>query len=315
MPQLTAMITLRVARSAPMAVRSANKTRRSSSPFNRTSPFAKRKNDTTTDANLASSLQSSSSVRLKHWVQDYTLSVRSTDSILDCLLTIQRSIDPTLCFRYSCGHGICGSDAVNVNGVPTLICKALVSQYAQQPPSNGFRKTGNAVHDEHHDGERTPHIVDGSFGVIELAPLSGLPVVRDLICNIEPMLKQIQRVQPYLQHDGNSVIEYLQKPEELAKFAQLSNCIACGACQAICPVYAGGEAFMGPAALIQAARFIYDSRDDALNKRLETLETTDGVGACQSVRACTRPCPMGIDVGETIWQLITLVNEKHSSHS
>lgn len=106
------------------------------------------------------------------------------------------------------------------------------------------------------------------------------------------------------------VLEYLQNPQELAKYELLSNCIACGVCEGACPVYAGGEAFIGPAALINQARFINDSRDTATEERLEALDTADGVQACQSVRACSRQCPRGIDVGEEIWQLIAQVKER-----
>lgn len=117
--------------------------------------------------------------RGKQWVQDYQLEVRPDDTLLDCLLTIKREVDPTLAFRYSCGHGMCGSDAVAVNGTPTLLCKAKVRDWIQQLPGaahddEGFRRTGD-VDDEAQPG--TPkHPVDApSGGTIELAPLPGFP--------------------------------------------------------------------------------------------------------------------------------------------
>ena len=100
------------------------------------------------------------------------------------------------------------------------------------------------------------------------------------------------------------VFEYLQHPNQLARYELLSNCIACGVCEGSCPVFAGGEAFIGPAALITASRFINDSRDTQAAERMDAIE------ACQSVRACTRECPRGIDVGEEIWQLIAQVKER-----
>ena len=106
------------------------------------------------------------------------------------------------------------------------------------------------------------------------------------------------------------VFEYLQHPNQLARYELLSNCIACGVCEGSCPVFAGGEAFIGPAALITASRFINDSRDTQAAERMDAIDTADGIAACQSVRACTRECPRGIDVGEEIWQLIAQVKER-----
>lgn len=278
----------------------------------------------------------------KHWIQDYTIRVRKNDTILECLLKIKRTIDPTLAFRYSCGHGVCGSDAANVNGMPTLLCTATIAQNARQNTqtqgvrSSGFRKTGSVKSqatatptttssvDENHNlqvksQEISSLIQNGSFGIIEIAPLSGFAIQRDLICDLSPMIAQLKRLEPYLQAQDvqtrNSsgklaIIEFLQHPEQLAKFELLSNCIMCGVCEGICPVYAGGEAFIGPAALINAARFINDSRDNATNRRLDLADSSDGISACQSVRACSRQCPRGIDVGEEIWQLTTLINER-----
>lgn len=142
---------------------------------------------------------------------------------------------------------------------------------------------------------------------------------RDLIADIDSMLEQITRLKPYLIADGAlattvdgkvDVFEYLQKPEQLAQYEMLTTCITCGVCEGACPVYAGGEAFIGPAALINQARFVNDSRDMATAQRLEAIDSADGIQACQSVRACSRECPVGIDVGEEIWQLIAKVKER-----
>ena len=206
--------------------------------------------------------------RGKQWVQDYVVPARPEDTVLDCLLKVKRTIDPTLAFRYSCGHGMCGSDAVSINGTPTLLCTATVKAWAKQPSDaqvdeDGFRHTGEDV-----QPAQTQDADD--LGVIELAPLPGFPVQRDLIADIDQMLDQIRKLKPYLQASGElattadgkiNAFEYLQNPQQLAKYELLSNCIACGTCEGSCPVYAGGEAFIGPAALIAASRFINDSRD------------------------------------------------------
>lgn len=261
--------------------------------------------------------------RGKQWVQEYALSVLPDTTVLDCLLDIKRTQDPSLAFRYSCGHGMCGSDAVAINGTPTLLCTAkvkdwAVSQAAQgTTDADGFRKTTGATIDE--SGDSAPDGDTNAPLVIELSALPGFPVQRDLIADIDPMLEQIKRLKPYLQADGRlattkdgkiDVFEYLQRPEQLAAYETLSNCIACGVCEGSCPVFAGGEAFIGPAALIAASRFINDSRDTAAEARMDAIDTADGIAACQSVRACSRHCPRGIDVGEEIWQLIAKVKER-----
>lgn len=311
----------------------------------RESPFAKKRKSSPFQAQNSGDLQAKP-LSGKHWLQDYTIRARKNDTILDCLLKIKRTLDPTLAFRYSCGHGVCGSDAANVNGMPTLLCTATIAQNARQNTQNqgvrssGFRKTGSvksqasatltttSVAENHNlqsqSKEISSLIQNGSFGIIEIAPLSGFAVQRDLICDLSPMIAQLKRLEPYLQAQDvqtrNSsgklaIIEFLQHPEQLAKFELLSNCIMCGVCEGICPVYAGGEAFIGPAALINAARFINDSRDNATNRRLDLADSSDGISACQSVRACSRQCPRGIDVGEEIWQLTTLINERKISQN
>ncbi len=306
----------------------------------RESPFAKKRKSSPFQAQNSGDLPDKP-LSGKHWIQDYTIRARKNDTILDCLLKIKRTLDPTLAFRYSCGHGVCGSDAANVNGMPTLLCTATIAQNARQNTQNqgvrssGFRKTGSvksqatATATENHNPqvqskETLSLIQNGSFGIIEVAPLSGFAVQRDLICDLSPIIAQLKRLEPYLQAQNvqtrNSsgklaIIEFLQHPEQLAKFELLSNCIMCGVCEGICPVYAGGEAFIGPAALINAARFINDSRDNATNRRLELADSSDGISACQSVRACSRQCPRGIDVGEEIWQLTTLINERKISQN
>ena len=265
--------------------------------------------------------------RGKQWVQEYTIPARPSDTVLDCLLTIKRTIDPTLAFRYSCGHGMCGSDAAAINGTPTLLCTATVRDWAKQPSTapevddEGFRRTGDETANEPDvPAENVKNnIPEGSLGVIELASLPGFPPQRDLIADIDPMLNQIRKLTPYLQADGVlattaegkvDVFEYLQNPEQLAKYETLSNCIACGVCEGACPVYAGGDAFVGPAALIWASRFINDSRDTKAMDRMDAIDTADGVAGCQSVRACSRHCPRGIDVGEEMWQIVAKVRER-----
>lgn len=337
MSEMTASttVTLRVHRFTPRAERERDRAR-SSSPFARkSSPFG-------------GGASARRRPRGKQWVQEYVVPASPQDTVLDCLLTVKRAIDPTLAFRYSCGHGMCGSDAVSVNGEPTLLCTAMVRDWARpdgasdaedsaENTDDGFHRTGAASNrapgteisevgdvpsdgaygDDDADADSLP--THGSLGVIELAPLPGFPPQRDLIADIEPMLDQIRKLRPWLEADGTlattkdgklDVFEYLQHPDQLAKYEMLSNCIACGVCEGTCPVYAGGDAFVGPAALVWASRFVNDSRDGATDQRLDAIDTADGVAACQSVRACSRHCPRGIDVGEEMWQIVARVRER-----
>ena len=339
----------------------------------RTNPFAK-SNPFATAGNRRA--------RGRRWTQEYTIRIAPQRTVLDALLQIKREVDPTLNFRYSCGHGMCGSDAVLINGRPNLLCTATIADClsvsktipnayaspgvatgnprAQQPAA--FRRTGTATpkravspSSSHSDSvsdstatnfsaidptetataakatgltdipNPTETSVHAESSAIEIRPLPGFTPLRDLIVETDAMFDQIRRFKPYLLRNDPSadssqagqakaanaepVSEYRQTPEELARYELLSTCIACGLCQGACPIYAGGEAFAGPAAMIAAARFINDSRDSHRQERLEAIDQVDGIQACQSIRACTRPCPRGIDVGEEMWKLVEAVKE------
>ncbi|MDD6373393.1 MAG: 2Fe-2S iron-sulfur cluster-binding protein [Bifidobacteriaceae bacterium] len=251
------------------------------------------------------------------WIQEYTLVANPQTSLLDCLLRIKREQDPTLAFRYSCGHGMCGSDAVAINGTPSLLCKTTVAQAAASAKTDsGFRHTVPSEASAPSQARSSAATEDNALPdsvTIDLAPIAGFEQKRDLIADIEPMLDQIRALAPYLEARGDlartadgkiNVFEYLQSPEQLAKYEQLTTCIACGACEASCPVFVGGDAFVGPAALVNQIRFVEDSRDGKSADRMKALGESDGLSACQSVRACGLNCPQGIDVGEVIWQFI-----------
>jgi succinate dehydrogenase / fumarate reductase, iron-sulfur subunit len=305
--------------------------RRPSSPFGNKSR----------NSNPFASSRPQRGIKGNRFTQDYTIQPRPGQTVLDCLLSIKRDYDPTLAFRYSCGHGVCGSDAVSINGTPTLLCTAKVEDYAksQVQSSNagnvdeGFRHTGNITGTAISDNSRASQVgntepasvanrIESHLpAVIEIAPLPGFPVLHDLIVDIDRMMEQITRLQPHLEADGKlaktsdgkiDMFEYLQHPEELKRYELLSNCISCGICEGSCPVYAGGEAFVGPAALVATSRFVNDSRDRLTGERLDAIATDDGIIACQSVRACSRKCPRGIDVGEEMWQLTEQVKSHQS---
>lgn len=283
---------------------------------------------------------SSRRVRGKRWTQEYRLQARPEDTILDCLLWIKRDQDPTLNFRYSCGHGMCGSDAVLINNTPTLLCTATVGDFAQvgsgpnagaehgTTHTSGFHSTNHKSSDSLRGSEPegggsetragTPDTAQDEtltsssawLGTVDIRPIPGFTPLRDLIVDTDTMFNQIRQLRPYLIHksETDSHEEYLQSPQQLSAYELLSNCITCGVCEGSCPIYTGGEAFLGPAALIAASRFIKDSRDQDQEERLEAINQDDGILACQSVRACSRQCPRGIDVGEEMWKLVEAVH-------
>lgn len=235
----------------------------------------------------------------KKWTQDYTLNVGPHASVLDCLLQIKSNLDPSLAFRYSCGHGMCGSDAVAINGIPRLLCLTKVS---------------DALADDSAPGHST----------IDLAACPAFHPIRDLIANMEPMFTQIRKLKPYLQAAGAlrttgsgavNVLEYLQHPDELEAFEQLTNCIDCGVCEGACPIYVQGSPFVGPAAAVAAGRFIFDSRDGHTQERLDALDSKGGIWACKGIRACTQRCPRGIDVSGAIWKIMNAIKENRGKEN
>ncbi len=186
-------VTLRVNRFTPRPERNRD---RGGSPFARkSSPFG-----------ASSEAPARRRPRGKQWTQDYVIEARPEDTVLDCLLTIKRTVDPTLAFRYSCGHGMCGSDAVAINGTPTLLCTATVRDWAKpataiQTDDEGFRRTDGAGITCRRRRCRRTKLANtasdaASLGVIELAALPGFPVQRDLIADIDPMLDQLKKLKP-----------------------------------------------------------------------------------------------------------------------
>jgi succinate dehydrogenase / fumarate reductase iron-sulfur subunit len=204
--------------------------------------------------------------------QDFPVTVEPTDRLLDALMYVKHNVDGTLSFRKSCAHGVCGSDGMTVNGVERLACKTLVRDVA-----------------------------DAENAVVTLEPLRSLPVQRDLMVDYTRFFEAYRVVQPYLfparevEHG-----EYLQTPADRKKFDDPTKCILCACCHSACPVIAEGKRFLGPAAVVQAARFVFDSRDRGIAARLNVLDAPDGVWPCENHFECTRVCPRGIKVTKAI---------------
>jgi succinate dehydrogenase / fumarate reductase iron-sulfur subunit len=205
--------------------------------------------------------------------QDFDVAVEPTERILDALMFIHRNLDGTLCFRKSCAHGVCGSDAMIINGVERLACKTLVQDVAEQ------------------QGD-----------VVTVEPLKLLPVQRDLMVDYGRFFETYRRVRPFLIPAKQAErAEYVQTPVERSQFDDPTKCILCAACYSACPVVANKDVgFLGPAAVLQAARFVFDSRDQGIGPRLDVLDKPDGVWPCQNFFECTRVCPRSIKVTKNI---------------
>jgi succinate dehydrogenase / fumarate reductase iron-sulfur subunit len=205
-----------------------------------------------------------------HW-ETYYVSYEPLDRVLDALHQIKWKQDGSLTFRRSCAHGICGSDAMLINGVNRLACKVLIKDLKQP---------------------------------IRVEPIRGLKVEKDLIVDMEPFFAQYRKVLPFLINDEPAPErERLQSPEERARFDDTTKCILCAACTTSCPVYWADNDYHGPAAIVNAHRFIFDSRDRAPTERLEILSKAEGAFKCRTTFNCTDACPRGIHVTRAIQEV------------
>ncbi len=194
------------------------------------------------------------------------------DRVLDVLMNIKWYQDETLNLRRSCAHGVCGSDAVRINGANTLACKVLVKNL----PSDA----------------------------ITVEPILGLPVIKDLVVDMKPFFDHYKSVMPFLVNDEPApTTERLQSPAERARYDDSTKCILCACCTTACPPFWGDRKYVGPAAIVNAHRFIFDSRDRAAADRLEILNDTEGVWRCRTVFNCTTACPRDIRVIRTIQEV------------
>ncbi|HEX2274262.1 MAG TPA: succinate dehydrogenase iron-sulfur subunit, partial [Acidimicrobiales bacterium] len=190
------------------------------------------------------------------------------DRVLDALHEVRWHHDGSLAFRRSCAHGVCGSDAMVINGENRLACVLLI------------RDVGRTI---------------------TVEPLRGLPVLKDLVVDMEPFFEQYRSVKPWLVNATDAgPVERRQSPEERARYDDTTKCILCAACTTSCPVFWGNESYVGPAAIVNAHRFIFDSRDEAGAERLHILDDRSGTWACRTAFNCTDACPRGIKVTHAI---------------
>jgi succinate dehydrogenase / fumarate reductase iron-sulfur subunit len=216
----------------------------------------------------------------KSWWGEYSLEdVDPSDSILDVLHRVKWTIDGTLTLRRSCAHGVCGSDAMRINGANALACKVLVGRLAKESDSETK---------------------------IQVEPILGLKVLKDLIVDMEPFFEHHRSVKPYFINEGpvpENGRERLQTEVDRAKFDDTTKCILCAACTTSCPSYWANDRYVGPAAIVQAHRFIFDSRDEAFAERLDVLGRSFGVWRCRTIFNCTSACPRDIEVTKAIGEV------------
>ncbi|MEV8320703.1 succinate dehydrogenase iron-sulfur subunit [Streptomyces sp. NPDC059900] len=205
--------------------------------------------------------------------EDFEIEIDPKERVLDALHKIKWDMDGSLTFRRSCAHGICGSDAMRINGRNRLACKTLIKDINPSKP-------------------------------ITVEAIKGLTVLKDLVVDMDPFFQAYRDVMPFLVTSGNEPTrERLQSPEDRERFDDTTKCILCAACTSSCPVFWNDGQYFGPAAIVNAHRFIFDSRDEAGEQRLEILNDKDGVWRCRTTFNCTDACPRGIEVTKAIQEV------------
>jgi succinate dehydrogenase / fumarate reductase iron-sulfur subunit len=202
-----------------------------------------------------------------YW-KSYTVDADPMDRALDLLMTIKWHQDGTLTFRKSCAHGICGSDAMKINGENKLACGILVQDLG---------------------------LSEG--GTITFEPLPAAPVIKDLVVDQTRFFDKYRAVMPWLINDGPTPEkERYQSPEDHAIIEDATKCILCGACTHSCPSTWADPDYLGPAAMLKAYRYVFDSRDTAPEDRLEVVDSKDGLWKCYTIFNCVQSCPKEIDI-------------------
>lgn len=201
----------------------------------------------------------------------YQLEADPTDRVLDLLEKVKGYKDGTLSFRRSCAHGVCGSDAMRINGSNKLACKALVHDFGAK---------------------------------ITVEPILGLRVIKDLIVDMEPFFDNFRKVLPYFINDDPAPEkERYQSQEDRERFDDTTKCILCAACTTSCPSFWASDEYLGPSAIVNAHRFIFDSRDQGAAERLKIMNEIMGVSRCHTVFNCTLACPREIQITKAIGEV------------
>lgn len=219
---------------------------------------------------------------LKPTMQDFQVEIpEGKDIMVLDVLALVKEQDDSVVYRRSCREGVCGSDGMNMNGVNGLACITHISEVVKNDK-------------------------------LVLRPLPGLPVIRDLVVDMSAFYKQYERIKPYLQNDDPvPAIERLQSPEDRAKLDGLYECILCACCSTNCPSFWWNpDKFVGPAGLLQAYRFLADSRDTYTDERLADLEDPFSVFRCRGIMNCVAVCPKGLNPTRAIGHIRSMLMER-----
>ncbi len=213
------------------------------------------------------------------YMKDYQIDTGGKDLMVLDILSLVKDQDSSLAYRRSCREGVCGSDGMNINGKNGLACITSVSQ------------------------------ATGGKGKLVLRPLPGLPVIRDLAVDMTMFYNQYEKIKPYLVNNTPApAIERLQTPEERDKLDGLYECILCACCSTSCPSFWWNpEKFIGPAGLLQAYRFIADSRDTMTEQRLSDLDDPFSLFRCRGIMNCVSVCPKGLNPTKAIGHIRSLL--------
>jgi succinate dehydrogenase / fumarate reductase iron-sulfur subunit len=214
-----------------------------------------------------------------HW-ERYNVQSDPMDRVLDLLHRVKWEDDGRLTFRRSCAHGVCGSDAMLINGRNRLACKIRVDQLGRK---------------------------------ISVAPLPGMKVIKDLVVDMDEFFAKYRSVMPFLVNDEPPPErERLQSAHDRERYDDTTKCILCAACTSSCPSFWAQPSYVGPAAIVNAHRFIFDSRDEGAHERLEILADQDGVWRCRTIFNCTDACPRGINITRAILEVSGAIVERRA---
>lgn len=207
----------------------------------------------------------------KPYFKDYTVECEPTDRVLDALLEVKGKLDGSLTLRKSCAHGVCGSDGMRINGRNMLACKVLIKNVAQ------------------------PIVVE---------PLKGFKIVKDLVVDMKQFFEKYVSIKPYLiAQEAPPEKERLQSPKQQERFEDSTKCILCACCTTACPSFWTDPNYVGPASIVQAHRFIFDSRDKGGEERLNLLNQREGVWRCRTIFNCVEACPRDINITQAIGEI------------
>lgn len=214
-------------------------------------------------------------------MKSYDVDTQGKDLMVLDVLELLKAQDPTLAYRRSCREGVCGSDGMNIAGKNGLACITPLSECVKK-------------------------------GKLVLRPLPGLPVVRDLVVDMAQFYEQYRKIEPYLQNNSPApAIERLQSPEDREKLDGLYECILCACCSTSCPSFWWNpDKFIGPAGLLQAYRFLADSRDTATDNRLANLDDPFSVFRCHGIQNCVDVCPKGLNPTRAIGHIRNMLLQR-----